>query len=368
MKKIIFGITSLGLGGAERVLVDICNELVKNFDITILTLYPNGEFEEQLDKKVKLLSVYSKEYNKFSKIFKIKISMDMLSKSKRNKIYDTFIRNKFDIVVAFLEGPMTWILSVDDSKVKKIAWVHNDIQSVFGSGRKALAKQKLNEECYKKYRELVFVSKDNLNKFESYFKDNHVNKRVIYNYLDYDKVLQKANDGTALEIKEDEVSFVQVSRLVEQKAVMRLLLVHSKLIKDGYKHKIYIVGDGELRGEIQNKIDELNVKDTFILLGKRTNPYPYIKKGSYFMLTSYYEGYPMVILEAKALNKFILLTDSAARETLINYNNKLIVDNNEQGIYDGIKKLCTNNMKEKSIKDNSNREILKEIIDVIEGE
>lgn len=367
MKKIVFGITSLGFGGAERVLVDICNKLVKKYDITILTLYPNGEFNKQLNEKIRLLSVFDKEYNKLSKISKIRISMKMLSKNWRNKIYNKFIKDKYDVVVAFLEGPMTWILSCDE-KVKKIVWVHNDIESVFGTGKKAQLKQKLNDECYKKYDEIVFVSKDNLNKFENYFKDNKVSKRVIYNYLDCEVVLKKADEDIFKEINDDCVSFVQVSRLVEQKAVMRLLQVHDKLIKDGYKHRIYIVGDGDLRDEIQNKINELSVNDTFILLGKKINPYPYIKKGDYFMLTSYYEGYPLVLLEAKALNKFILLTDSAARETLTNYNNKLIVENSEQGIYDGIKKICNNEIKIKKDKDNSNEEILKEIIDLIEGE
>lgn len=367
MKKIVFGITSLGLGGAERVLVDICNELVKKYDITILTLYPNGEFEPQLDKKVKINSIYDKEYNNFNKLSKIKISMDMLSKAKRKQIYDKYIRNKYDVVIAFLEGPITWIFSEDDN-VRKIVWVHNDIASVFGKGKKAKAKQKLNEECYKKFDEIVFVSKQNLDIFKDYFKDNNVNKRVIYNYLDYDLVLKKAEKEEAPEIDKTSISFVQVSRLVEQKAIMRLLLAHNKLIKDGYKHKIYIVGDGDLREEIQNKIDELKLNDSFILLGKKTNPYPYVKKGNYFMLTSYYEGYPLVLLEAKALNKFIMITDSASRETLIGYNNSLIVDNNEQGIYDGIKKICNNEIKQVKVKDNSNKEIIKSIIDLVEGE
>ena len=60
MKKIIFGITSLGLGGAERVLVDLANELSKNnqYQITILTIYGQGELEKQLSDKVILKRIY----------------------------------------------------------------------------------------------------------------------------------------------------------------------------------------------------------------------------------------------------------------------------------------------------------------------
>ncbi len=66
MKKIIFGITSLTLGGAERVLVDIANELKKEYEVTIFTLYSDGEFESQLDYGIKLVSVYNKPYKELN--------------------------------------------------------------------------------------------------------------------------------------------------------------------------------------------------------------------------------------------------------------------------------------------------------------
>lgn len=63
MKKILFGITSLTLGGAERVLVDIANNLCNKYDITIFTIYSKGELEKQLSKKVKLKSLYNNSYS-----------------------------------------------------------------------------------------------------------------------------------------------------------------------------------------------------------------------------------------------------------------------------------------------------------------
>ena len=60
MKKIIFGITDLSLGGAERVLVDLTNELSNKYDITIFTLYPNGNLEKELNKNIKLINCYKK--------------------------------------------------------------------------------------------------------------------------------------------------------------------------------------------------------------------------------------------------------------------------------------------------------------------
>ena len=68
MKKLLFGITSLTLGGAERVLVDIANKLCNKYDITIFTIYSGGELEKQLSKKVKLKSLYNMQYNDLRKL------------------------------------------------------------------------------------------------------------------------------------------------------------------------------------------------------------------------------------------------------------------------------------------------------------
>ena len=148
--------------------------------------------------------------------------------------------------------------------------------------------------------------------------------------------MKKASKGTVKEIDRSVPSFVQVSRIVKQKALFRLLEVHKNLIEEGYQYKIYIVGDGDLRKNLEEKIKEYGLEDSFVLLGQKENPYPYIQAADTFMLTSFYEGYPMVLLEAKALDKFILLTDSAARETLTGYENSLVVPNSEEGIYKGI--------------------------------
>lgn len=80
MKKIIFGITSLTLGGAERVLVDIANKLCENYDIIIFTIYSGGELEKQLSKKVKLKSLYNTSYAQLREIKKTSNSIKSIIK------------------------------------------------------------------------------------------------------------------------------------------------------------------------------------------------------------------------------------------------------------------------------------------------
>ena len=364
MKKIVFGITGLTLGGAERVLVDIANALCEHYDITILTLYGGGAFEKEVSKRVHLQSIYPQAREKMNKIQKYKISLSLLIPFLREKMYKRWIKGKYDVEVAFLEGPMTWLFSSPSSS-KKIVWIHNDIKAVFGTGKKAKLKNKMNKKMYEHYHDLVFVSKDNLEKFKEAYPENKSQKHVIYNYINKEVVLEKAGKGNAKEIKEDLPSFVQVSRLTEQKAVERLVDVHKRLIDEKYNHRIYIVGDGPLREKVEQKIKEHHVEDTFVLLGAKKNPYPYMKKADYFLLASYYEGYPMVLLEAKVLQKPILITDTAAREVLTNYDQGLIVTNDKAGIYEGMKEFLTRTKKRGRKKEFSNEEIIEEIKELL---
>lgn len=366
MKKVVFGITGLTLGGAERVLIDIANEIANDYDVTIFTLYQDGELESQLNSKVKRISLKKKRRNELNKIQKLWMSIQFRFSFLRKRIYRSFLKDKYDIEVSFLEGPITWLFAVP-SKARKLVWVHNDIKEVFGRGLKAEQKKKMNRKAYEKYDEIIFVSKDNEKKFCELYPENQIPKRVIYNYLDEQAVLEKASEKV-VDINDDAPTFVQVSRLTEQKGVSRLIDVHKKLILDGYKHHIYIIGTGPLKNELKAKIEQYNLTDTFHLLGKLKNPYPYMKACDFFILTSLYEGYGMVIEEAKILGKFVMITDTAAREAVEGYKNSLVVPNSETGIYEGLKKLITKEITVTSTESKEKKDILEDIKQVLEGE
>lgn len=363
MRKILFGITSLELGGAERVLVDMVNHFNKNYDITILTLYKNGPFEKEINKNVKIVNVFDYEFNSISSIKRKMISLRLLFPWSRKRIYKKFTGNNYDKVIAFLEGPITTLLSYS----KDTAWVHNDISLVFGNSFISKIKKRFNYSIYKKYKKLIFVSNHNLKKFEEFYKINN-KKEVIYNYLDNDLVLKKSKEKIDFNFNSDMINFLSVARLVEQKAIDRLIRIHKKLIDNGYKHRIYIVGDGPKREEYQNLIKELNVEDTFILLLSKTNPYPYIKNSDIFCLLSYYEGLPMVLLESMALNKKIFITNTASSEALKNYSSKIIAENNEEDIYKQMKNIISGEAKfnMKTNENNFNESILKSLEKLLE--
>lgn len=374
MKKILFGITSLTIGGAERVLVDLSNKLQEkeDFEITIFTIYSKGEFEKSLNGNIKVSSLYDKSYNELTKMQKILVPIKILFCKK--SIYKKYIKGDYDTEIAFLEGPITRLFSIKNKNTKKIAWIHNDMSLVFGKGIKAKIKRKIDRKIYSKFSTLVFVSEDNRNKFEQIYPDlrnselEKVHKRVVYNYIDKDLVLEKAKEKSNIEFNKNELNFVSVCRLVEQKAIERLIEVHKKLIDDKYMHKFYIVGDGPLKEKLEAKIKEEGLEKTFILLGQKENPYPYIRQADYFCLLSYFEGYPMVVEEAKILNKEILITDTAAREVVKDYDKSSIFENTEEGIYKGLKKIIQNSkLKGKKIEvvEYNNEKIIDKVIKLL---
>lgn len=369
MKKILFAITSLTFGGAERVLVDIANKLCDKYEVTIFTIYAQGELEAELDDRIRLERLIKKSYRQLNikekKWKPIQIMLD------RKKIYDNIIKDNYDVEIAFLEGPVTRLLSTENPNTKKIAWVHNDIEKVFGQGLKAKVKRKIDKDIYNKFDEIVFVSEDNKKSFEKIY-DVKAKKRVIYNYINKDLVIKKSQEKIDMKFEEGTLNILCVARLVEQKALDRLINVHAKLIQNNIKHNIYVIGDGPEKNKLVNLIDEKNVKDTFHLLGKIDNPYPYIKKADCFALLSYFEGYPMVLLEAQILEKFIIITNTAARETIKNYRNSKILDNNEEAVYKGLEDIVKNKnkyLRKKEEKQKYNNErILNKIINLIEKE
>ena len=205
----------------------------------------------------------------------------------------------------------------------------------------------MDKSIYKKYDKLVFVSKDNKNEFNKLFKISGIERQeeVIYNYIDKNKVVEKSKKKVGQEyIDKNLPSIITVARLVPQKAIDRLINVHKRLIDEKIYHNIYVIGDGPEREKLKNQIKELKVEDTFKLMGKRENPYPYIKKADYFVLLSKFEGYGMVIDEAKVLNKNIIITKTAATEAVKGYAKKLILENTEDAIYEGLKQVLQKNV------------------------
>ena len=258
--------------------------------------------------------------------------------------YKKYIQDNYDIEIAFLEGPITRLISTKNKSTKKIAWIHNDISRVYGNSLKAKIKLMIDRSIYNKYQKLVFVSKDNKEVFDIRYPNIKPSEEVIYNYINSQTVMEKAEETIDFEFDHNQINFLTVARLVEQKGIDRLIRIHRELIANHYNNKFYIIGDGPERKKLEKLIEEEHLEKTFILFGAKENPYPYIKQADIFCLLSKFEGYGMVLEEAKILNKPIIITNTAAREAVENYKNAVIVENDEHEIYNKLKYIIENDI------------------------
>ena len=344
------------------------NKLSDTFDITIFTIYGKGELEKTLNQNINVKRMFESTYKELTNLQKLMIPLKILLFQK--SYYKKYIQGDYHVEVAFLEGPITRLFSTKNNNTKKIAWIHNDILRVYGNGLKAKIKLMIDRSIYNKYQKLVFVSKDNKEVFDIRYPNIKPSEEVIYNYINSQTVMEKAEKTIDFEFDHSQINFLTVARLVEQKGIDRLIHIHRELIANHYNNKFYIIGDGPERERLEKLIQEEHLEKTFILLGAKENPYPYMKQADIFCLLSKFEGYGMVLEEAKILNKPIIITNTAAREAVGNYKNAVIVENDEHEIYNKLKYMIENHIKnfKDEIQPYDNEHIIEELKKLLKEE
>lgn len=256
---------------------------------------------------------------------------------------------KYDIEFAAIHGMRDDILNSPLKSSKKLIWIHNDL--------KKTEFHDYTDEEFRKFfgfDKIMVISEKIQKDFENLAKnDSEKNKIVrIYNPLDTEEIILKSqeqreknkeNHHFQVSTLNSQLTFVSVGTVFPQKGFDRLLKVHKRLLEEGFNHQIQILGDGYDFENIKNLQKELKVEQTSTLFGFTDNPYPIIKNADFYILSSRYEGFPTVLFEAITLKKNILATDvSGVREMLEDGKLGLIVENSEEGIYDGMKKALEN--------------------------
>lgn len=326
-KLLIFGYT-MDMGGAEKALLDTLKYLYNKCEIDLYLLDKKGVLLEQLPNNI---NVYQIKKNKLQYIlFRF---IPLYRKMLINKVYN---KKKYDYVFGYMEGRCaTWVSDIKDNYPKKYAWIHNDVEKFnIGISDKEIIKS------YNNLNKIICVSKDAK---EIFCRKYNIDKKkviVIYNYIDEKAIIKLSNE---FKVKNDCFTFVNVAKMRDQKRQDRLVKAAIYLKEKGYKFKIQLIGDGPNFDKIKNMINENNVSDCVDALGLKTNPYPYIKAANFFVLSSFMEGYGIVIKEALLLKKKILTTDVVGpREILENGKYGIIIKNDDEDIIKAMEKILKN--------------------------
>lgn len=371
-KNILFVIDSLHCAGAEKSLINLLSLIDgSEYNIDLQLFGYGGALEEMLPKNINLLEplnytkftektlkeglLYSIKKLNFKMLFyRVKYSIE-LRKSKcddieiariywknATRVIDEYDKN-YDIAISYAQGIPTFYVADKISADKKFAWINTSY--------KLNDKEKLfQEKFYQKYKNIVTVSESAKQIFLENYPKYKDRIRVIFDINNYEfiKNMSLMNNEYTDEYKG--IKILTIGRLVECKGYDIALDACKELVKRKIDFKWYILGDGGLSEEIKLYIDKNNLKDTFILLGVKYNPYPYIKDCDIYVQTSRFEGFGLAIAEARMLNKPVVATrfDSVYNQ-IINEKNGLVVEMNGNAVADGIERLINDRKLNESI-------------------
>ena len=337
MKRIAFVINSLGTGGAEKTLATIVNHLdPRCYSVDVIMTF--CDVEQRVDRNrgnIRTRHII-KSNNKVIKAIGYKILCKLVPQALLYRIY---IRTRYDIEVAFLEGLPTKVVAGGRKKGKKIAWVHTDL-SIYKDSDYCFSDNQLL--CYQRFDKIVFPSEQARSGFLSRFNILEDKCLVISNPIDSYEIKAKAAIQYEMEKDEDSFCFVAVGRLVEPKIFDRIIEAAHILKKDALKFRILICGDGPMRTILQNKIDELELSDSIRLIGNMDNPYMVMKAGDAIVISSDVEGYSLVCCEAFVLGKPVLGTRCGGLvDVTDNGRYALLCEKNSFALAAGMKRFMT---------------------------
>ena len=330
MTKILFFIDTLTGGGAKKVLRTLVNNMDPGrFDITVHTLEeadPTG----LLAPHVRYRAVNRCKTALGRKIYSCWVRLC----AELKWLYPLYIRDDYDIEVAYLEcGPTKILAGSTNKKARKIAWVHCDLRRKEGIAQKA---EKLRK-YYEQYHRVVCVAGTVQKSFDALF-GGAAQSVVLYNVNDEAEILAKAGAFTASAA--DVPVLAVVGRLSCEKGVDRLLEACAKLCADQIPFTLRIVGDGPEREKLEQMARDLELEGCLEFMGFQSNPYPVMVGADVIVCPSLFEGFSTVVTEALILGKAVVTTPcSGMHELLGDSEFGLITEDGAQGIYLGLKKM-----------------------------
>ena len=332
MKKILFLIHDLGQGGAEKVLVNLVNNMDRlKFDISVTSLFGGGVNEQFLAPDIHFRAVFPKEVPGNSKLMKL------LTPAQLHRMC---VKEHYDIEVSYLEGPSARVISgCNDANTRLVSWIHveqHTMERLSGSFRS----EREARECYNRFDQTVCVSQyvhDDFCRILNFQKPC----RVLYNTVESEKILANANDAAPELMDDGKIRLMAVGTLKESKGYMRLLSIIKRLLGEKYPANLYILGIGPLQQEMERYIQANNLQEAVTLLGSQTNPYKYVSKCDLFVCASFAEGFSTATTEALIVGTPVCTVEVSGMKEMLGEHNEwgIVTENSEEALYQGIKDL-----------------------------
>lgn len=360
-KRLFIAIHYLEIGGAERSLIGLLNALdYSKYDVDLFVYEHRGEFMKLIPKEVHLLpeiksyAAIEKPITAALKEGQIGIVLARLCSKLQYAIYKRKHHPKegsgvfqyvascvglvlpslkhfgeYDIAISFLT-PHNVVRDKVNAK-RKYAWIHTDYTTISVNVQKELP-------VWIAFDKLFAVSEGVKNTFVQVFPSLRDKVEVFENILSTAFIREQASafspNFTSLN---EGISFLSVGRYTEAKNFDNVPFICKLLIEKGLKFKWFIIGFGGDENLIRSNIEKSGMQDTCILLGKKENPYPYMKACDFYVQPSRYEGKAVTVREAQILCKPVIITNYATSTAqVIDGVDGVIVSQGNEQIAEGI--------------------------------
>ncbi|MDD2358070.1 MAG: glycosyltransferase [Thiovulaceae bacterium] len=330
MKKILFYTSFITVGGGlQKVSVDYLRLLVDHqYKVDLIVDFNMGEelltFEEMLPKEVSCQYIKSEKISKFIYYFR--------TLGKRYKVFIIFLyifmimadfyyyhakvkkivqNGNYDFTISFYQFLPAYL--TDNKSMKHMIWLHGSVEHFFGGITKIFKNR--YEKKLNRYDYIVTIADEMKEQLENFYPNISKNKiQRIYNPFDFQNIKVQADKKL---LDEEDIKLLQddyictVSRLDEnQKDITTLILAYEKLWQEKkISCKLYIIGDGPHKKMLEDFVQDKKLSKKIIFLGKKINPFIWMKHTDIFILSSKFEGLPTVLIEAMALETFVISSD-----------------------------------------------------------
>lgn len=310
MKKLMFFVLSLKMGGSEMAAVRLASILCRDYKVSVCTLFGGGELKAELDGSVEVKSVFPRFIRGISRL---------VDKLPPAAAYRFCVRGEYDAEIAVGDGLEAHIISGSPNP-EKFCWIHmNMLYHGIENCRRA-------QERYHAFKKIICVSETAAVGFSQKFGFNE-KLRIAYTPTDSDMILKKAAQAEP----DEKNYFVAVGRLEAVKGFDKLIDAFSKL--SDKECKLYIMGKGTQKEALQSRIDALKLQDRVFLSGLVLNPYPYIKGARALICSSENESFGFTIIEAMILSAPVISVRCGGAEEIINSPDVgLLCENSTEGL------------------------------------
>ena len=241
------------------------------------------------------------------KVYKLKFKLLQKTLNFFNQI-KWYLKNnkKYNCAILYTPYSQAGNFCVRTASQNKVIYIHSDYTNIYKE------KEFINFFKTRKistFENIIFVSNESRENFLKFYPDFENKTNVINNFIDYKEIKKKSEEKIPEKINKKDINLLFIGRLEEEskKISIQLKLIND-LIKEIPNIKLYIVGSGTDETSYKTYILNNKLEKYIIMLGNKNNPYPYIKKSDYLILTSKYEGYPVVITESIVLKTDVLST------------------------------------------------------------